>query len=78
MSARCGGLGIRDSGLGRALRAVDHECADCARPYLTWRCDTCGAEFDYFTYGGPCPGAEDGEGCSGELHHVESLPSDAA
>ena len=38
------------------------------RPYRTWKCDKCGYEFDYFTYGGPCPGSE-GQGCSGELHH---------
>jgi hypothetical protein len=37
------------------------------RPYRTWKCNKCGYEFDYLTYGGPCPGSE-GQGCGGELH----------
>lgn len=40
------------------------------RPKMTWRCDKCGAEYDFFTYGGPC--AE--EGCDGELHHRKVVP----
>lgn len=36
------------------------------RPHFTWRCDRCGAEFDHFTYGGPCPG-DVLQGCGGEL-----------
>lgn len=36
------------------------------RPHFTWRCERCGAEFDYFTYGGPCPGSRI-QGCGGEL-----------
>ena len=66
-SMRCGGLRNRRGGLASALRQLDHECPDCA-PTMTWRCDICGAEFDYFTYGGPCPGQEDGDACAGELH----------
>ena len=36
------------------------------RESFTYRCDKCGAEFDYFTYGGPCPG-DRLQGCGGEL-----------
>ena len=50
----------------RSLRVVATEYASRRRPAMTWRCDTCAAEFDYFTYGGPCPG-EDSQGCAGEL-----------
>jgi hypothetical protein len=42
------------------------------RPKMTWRCDTCGAEWDYFTYGGPCPGWPEGEThCGGELQRCK-------
>lgn len=40
------------------------------RPNLTWRCDKCGVEFDYFTYGGPCVET----GCDGELQHKKPKP----
>jgi hypothetical protein len=52
--------------------AIKHERVDSTdlpladRPRMTWRCDECGAEFDHFTYGGPCPGRRI-EGCGGEL-----------
>lgn len=37
------------------------------RPRRTWRCARCGAEFDYLTYGGPCPGKSLATPCGGEL-----------
>jgi hypothetical protein len=33
---------------------------------MTWRCDACQAEWDFFTYGGPCP--NEGGNCGGTLH----------
>jgi len=47
-----------------------HDYCSCCRPAserspakMTWRCDHCEAEFDWLTYGGPCPE----NGCTGEL-----------
>jgi hypothetical protein len=48
---------------------------NAARPSMTWRCERCGAEFDHFTYGGPCPGQE-AQGCGGELKRMRRPVAD--